>query len=85
MAYLNGLCPRYEFHRGFLRGKVDYRDADKRGTRGVYLYFQLPPGLYEVLERQDHYHSRRYFARVADLRMCEINKRKLLSRLAGGI
>lgn len=33
VAALNGLDVRYEFARGFLRGKVDYRDADKRGSR----------------------------------------------------
>lgn len=83
VAHINGLCPRYEFHRGFLRGRVDYREADKRGSRGVYLYFGLPPGIYEVYERQDHYRSRRYFARVADLAMPEISKREALQWLAG--
>lgn len=79
IAHLNGLSARYEFDRGFLRGNVDYREADKRGSRGVYLYFNLPPGLYEVYERLDHYKSKRYFARVADLKIAEVSKREVLS------
>lgn len=81
VAHLTGIDPRYEFVRAFLTGDVDYRDANKRGDRGVYLYFRLPPGLYEVYERLDHYKSRRYFARVADLALTEIPKTEVLECL----
>lgn len=79
VALINGLCPKYEFHRGFLRGAVDYREADKRGSRGVYLYFALPPGLYEVYERLDHHRSRRYFVQVANLAVTEVSKKEVLT------
>lgn len=83
VARIVGLCPTYEFAREFASGAKDYRDANKDGSRGVWLYYQLPPGLYEVKRLTDHGASERYFARVENLTMKRIEKREVLAWLSG--
>lgn len=84
VARITGLCPQYEFAREFVRGHRDYRDADKCGASGVWIYYELSPGLYEIHEitRAAKYHrpgeSRRFFARVANLSVAEISKAEVL-------
>lgn len=65
VARLTGFDPVYQFRREFLRGTYDYSRAFKSRRRGVYLYFAVPPGIYDVWE--NHYtRGFRYFARVTD-------------------
>lgn len=82
VARIGGLCPQYEFVRQFADGHKDYREANGTGSRGVWVYYELPPGLYEVQEPQQRRH-RRYFARVENLQMVEIEKSEVLACLAG--
>lgn len=82
VAKIVGLCPKYEFSREFAEGSKDYRDANKRGSRGVWWYYQLPPGLYEIKELLTYERSRRFFASVDNLVMTEIDKPEVLRCLA---
>lgn len=52
--------------REFVTGMRDYADANGIGSRGVYEYFALSPGLYEVNECVRLGKARRYCIRVAD-------------------
>lgn len=83
VARIAGLCPRYEFAREFQRWQKDYRNANKRGSRGVFVYYHLPPGLCEINELVAHGKSRRYFARIADLSLAEIEKGEVIQCLVG--
>lgn len=67
VARLAGLDARWGFQRQFIKAVYDYTYArGKRGGRGIYLYFAMPPGLYEVYYPTSWKHDRRYFARVDD-------------------
>lgn len=81
VAAITGRCPQYGFVREFMTPTADYRDADKYGTHGVWLYYMLPTGLYEVKELISHYKERRYFARVHDLEMTEITREEVIEWL----
>ena len=64
-AHLIGLDTRWGFQRVFVKGVYDYTHArGKRGGRGIYIYFALAPGLYEVYYPISWRHERRYFVSV---------------------
>lgn len=63
-ARLTGLDDRWGFAREFVKGVYDYTYARKSQSRGVYLYFALAPGLYELYRPISWKHEERYFARV---------------------
>lgn len=65
IARLTGLDPRFGYRREFVRpaGK-DYSEGNSIGSRGVYAYYLLDPGLYEVSARLSWKRRRRYFLRV---------------------
>jgi hypothetical protein len=52
--------------REFVTGMRDYADANGIGSRGVYEYFALTPGVYEVNECVSLGKARRYCIRVGD-------------------
>ena len=64
VARLLGLDDVYGFKREFMHGHRDYSRATR--SRGVYEYFALEPGIYEVNERISWKHTRRYFIMVTD-------------------
>lgn len=87
VAQILGLCPQYEFRRQFLRGKKDYRKADKRFRRGVWVYWQLPAGLYEAQEVEPA-HPRpvgnRFFFRVENQSIRRISRKEVIACLRQG-
>jgi hypothetical protein len=51
--------------REFVRYQMkDYSHANSSGSRGVYIYYVLSDGLYEVNERVSKTRAERYFLRV---------------------
>lgn len=64
VAHLTGLDSHFGFAREFVRGVYDYTYATKSGLHGVYLYFAIPPGLYEVYWPISWKHEYRGFRRV---------------------
>lgn len=67
VARLTGLDERFGFRRDFVRGVYDYTRANgKRGGRGIYIYYALPPGLYEVYRPISWKHHERFFICVDD-------------------
>jgi hypothetical protein len=74
VARLTGICPKYGFAREFMRGQKDYSQANSIGSRGVKEYFPLDPGVYEVHERLTWKRTRRYFIRVQDTQIVEIDR-----------
>lgn len=81
VARLTGLDPKYGFAREFLSGQKDYSLANSVGSRGVFVYYPLKPGVYEVNERLTWKKTRRYFIRVEDAQIEEITKDEVLAWL----
>ena len=71
-----------DFEREFLRGQRDFSRTNRSGSRGIYLYFALVPGVYEVNERTSWSNARRYFVRVNDdTTVTEISREEVLACL----
>lgn len=66
VARLTGLDDRYKFTREFVRGQKDYSQANSIGSRGVYIYYALTPGVYEVNAPMSWSRTDRYFCRIKD-------------------
>lgn len=82
VARLTGLDPEKGFVREFVRAQKDYSQTNSTGSRGVWLYYPLTDGLYEVNERTSWRKVRRYFIRVAEARYQEISREEVERCLA---
>lgn len=71
--------------RTFLNGQRDYMNADRWGNRGIFVYFYLPPGIYEINHPLALGKSRRYYAIVKDDDLIEITQVEALAWLKSGI
>jgi len=77
VARITGLDAKYGLARQFLRGQKDYSQANSVGSRGVYLYFALKDGFYEVYEHLTWKRARRYFIRVENMEITEITREEV--------
>lgn len=67
VARLTGLDRQFGLVREFVKGVWDYTYArGKRGGRGIYIYWSLAPGLYEIFRPVSWRHEERFFFRVDD-------------------
>lgn len=78
VARITGLDPKYGFKREFLQPTRDYSQANSTGSRGIYAYYALPPGIYEVNHRETWKRVRRYFCKVENLEIVEISKEDVI-------
>lgn len=63
----------------------DYSNANSVGSRGVYDYYILRPGVYEILEALSWKRSRKYYLFVSDnYNMEEMNYEEAIECLSGG-
>ena len=85
VARITDLDDHYGYQREFVEGIRDYTYATSTGARGIYIYYALKPGLYEVNERISWQHSRRYFCRVVDDDIEEIPETEVLRCLQNAI
>ena len=84
IARLTGLDTKFGFVRQFLRGQRDYSQANSIGSRGIKEYFILDTGLYEVHERLTWRRTRRYFIRVENEQIVEIERSEVERCLKSG-
>jgi len=79
VARITGKDPRWKYKREFLAGVYDYsRVTTRRAGRGIYLYFFLAPGIYELFAPISWKHEMRYFARVnSDGELVKITEEEL--------
>lgn len=81
IARLTSPDPKFGFVRQFLRGQKDYSQANSIGSRGIFEYFALFDGVYEVNECIKLGKTRRYFIRVQDAQIAEIGREEVLQCL----
>lgn len=82
VARLTGLCDRYGLAREFRWHYCDYSRATRSGSRGIYFYFPLPPGYYEMFEQVSWKHDeRRYFQVHADATTTKMTREEVIACL----
>lgn len=81
VARITGLDEKYGFKREFLRPTRDYSQANSTGSRGIFAYYILPSGIYEVNHRESWKRIRRYFCRVEGTEIIEISKDEVIQCL----
>lgn len=74
VAKIIGRSNQFGYERKFMRGQKDYQDANSVGSRGVFCYYPLDSGVYEIHERVSWKRTRRYFIRVIDEKYHEISR-----------
>ncbi len=77
VARITGTDATYGLAREFVHGQIDYSRANSKGSRGVYLYFPLKDGVYEVKKHLTWKKDRRYFLRVEAMQMIEIEREEV--------
>ena len=77
VAQILGRDEKYTFARKFQRSQTDYSEANSVGSRGVYLFFFLESGVYEVFEHLSWKRSRRYFIRVYEAQITEVSREEV--------
>lgn len=71
-----------QFTREFLRGQRDFSHTNRSGSRGIFLYYALKSGLYEVNERTSWTNARRYYCVVGDdLSINEVTREEAMAWL----
>lgn len=61
VAQIIGVHPVFKYERKFIKGKKDYSQANRKGSRGVFVYYLVESGnVYEVKRSS----KRRYFCIV---------------------
>jgi len=81
VARLRGLDEKWGFARKFMHGQTDYSQAKMTGSRGIFIYYALPDGIYEVNERVSWKHVKRYFIRVEGIEIVKISREEVLKCL----
>lgn len=85
IAKLTGLDDRYGYKRKFLRGTRDYSQANSTGSRGIFMYYILMPGIYEVHARITWRRVEHYFCRVIGTQIIKISREEVEHCLTNGI
>jgi len=81
VARITGIDERYGLAREFVRCHKDYSRANSTGSRGIYAYYILGDGIYEVNQRESWKRTRRYFIRVVEDKITEISREEVLEWL----
>lgn len=79
VARITGLDPQYHFNREFVRGQKDYSEANSVGSRGVYIYYALTDGVYEVNAPTSWTRTDRYFMRVEGTQMTRMSMEEVMA------
>lgn len=86
VAHLTGLDEQFGFKREFIKGVYDYTHARKSGGRGIYVYWSLSPGLYEVYRPVSWKREERFFVRVDENgELCRLDRSEVMECLKNTI
>jgi hypothetical protein len=67
--------------REYLSGVKDYTNANSTGSRGIFCYYPLRDGLYEINDRYHWNKVRHYYLLVCDGKMQEIGREEAIEWL----
>lgn len=81
VARIVGLDDRFGLAREFIIGMRDYSQSNSIGSFGIYEYFALPIGIYEINESVKLGKTRRYFIHVQSGKIVEISKHEVFERV----
>jgi hypothetical protein len=81
VARIVGLDDVYGLQREFIRGMTDYGEANSTGSRGIFEYYPLKDGIYEVSEPISWKHCERYFCRVEGEDITKIDFKEVYNAL----
>lgn len=76
---------RRGIQRHFVEARIDYLRANAGGSRGVYLHWMLPAGLYEVRSFESWRREARYFVSSHDGEITKITRAELETSLRGAL
>ena len=79
VARLTGLDRRGAPVREWMRGRKDYAEANRAGSRGVYRWYELPEWVYEVNAPLDWERADRYYARSAAGKLERMTKDEVIA------
>lgn len=77
VARITGFDEQFGLVREFIKGQKDYSQANSVGSRGIYLYYPLKDGVYEVNKRISWRHGRRYFILVVSSEIVEVSREEV--------
>lgn len=66
IAKILGRDDEFGLRREFMRFRRDYSNASSTGNRGIWRYYALEPGIYEVNRRTSWKHVERFFVQITD-------------------
>lgn len=81
LRYEQGELVFGKFEREFVRGQRDFSQTNRSGSRGIFIYYALKPGIYEVNDRTSWSNTRRYFCRVDGVVITEISRTEAIQWL----
>lgn len=81
LAEIVGFDAKGNLNRQFIQGQKDYSEANSTGSRGIFVYYALPSGIYEVNDRHHWRKVRHYFCRVEGTQITEINQDEVIECL----
>lgn len=82
VARITGIDDRHGFKREFIKGQKDYSGANGSGSRGIWLFYFLEPGLYEINQRVKWKRVERFFAWVVnESTMCRLTREEAIQWL----
>jgi len=67
-----------------VKGVRDYTRATGVGARGIYIWYHLRPGIYEINERVSWRKARRYFVEAANGMLTELTRDEVIKCLTNG-
>lgn len=81
VARITGLDSKFGLTRDFSQGVKDYSQANSTGSRGIFCYYPLKPGIYEIQERVSWKRVKRWFAKVDGTEITEITRNEVMEWL----
>lgn len=66
VSLITGITPRGFFTREFAEGHRDYSQSNSVGSRGIFIYYALKLGIYEINDRVAWKRADRYFCQIVD-------------------
>ena len=81
IAKITELCTKYKYKREFMKPRVDYCKSNNNFSRGVYLHYLLPEGVYDVSAPISWKKNDRYYCVSTEGMIIRINENEVVKWL----